>query len=148
MVLLIAASFMQDLSQAIFVNLAEDERDVRTFHTGTSKQAMGLGNLNKKGPQYWNTHVRRMVKQPAALKRALDDLIQKYSGSAGLDSGGRPLLTEATEQVLGATKELIDSGSFCGELQTPLVVIESIGHLQHVYQWWWHSCLNVLNETL
>jgi len=109
---------MQDLSQAIFVNLAEDERDVRTFHSGTSKQAMGLENLNKKGPQYWNNHVRRMIKQPAALKQALDDLIEKYSGAAGLDSSGRPLLTEATLQVLEATKVLIDNGSFCGELQT------------------------------
>lgn len=106
---------MQDLSRAIFVNLPADEQAVRDFHTGTSRQAMGLEELNKKGPQYWNTHVRRMVREAAALKRALDEVLEKYSGPAGLDSSGNPILTEYTWQVLEATKALIDSGSFCGE---------------------------------
>jgi hypothetical protein len=106
---------MQDLSKIIFINLAQDEQELRNFHTGSSKHAMGEAELDKKGPAYWNRHVRRMVQPPEKLKPALEMLIEKYRGPAGLDSQGRPLLTEATTQVLAAVEQLIDAGSFCGE---------------------------------
>lgn len=114
---------MQDLSQAIFINLPEDEQALRDFHSGSSKQAIGLEELNKKPRSYWNRHVRRMVRQADELKAALDGLMDKYMGEAGLDSRGRPLLTEATSQVLAAAKELINSESFCGESAYPTVSV-------------------------
>lgn len=106
---------MQELSKAIFVNLAEDEQALTDFHTGSSKQAMGQEALDKKGPAYWNRRVRRMVRAAHALKQALTELINKYSGADGLDSRGVALLTESTREVLAATFQLIDAGSFCGE---------------------------------
>lgn len=123
----LAASFMQELSRAIYVNLPKDEEALRAFHSGTSKQAMGLEALNSKGPAYWNTRVRRMVKEPADLKQELAELMTKYRGEAGLDSQGRALLTESTEQVLQATKELIDKGSFCGELVPQAAALSVVG---------------------
>eukprot|EP00775_Hariotina_reticulata_P012896 gene12896-13022_t len=101
------ASFTQDLSRAIFVNIQADEQGVREFHSGTSRQAMaGDGGAEPEGPSVLERPVRRM--------RALEEVLEKYSAPSGLNSSGKPILTEHAWQVLEATKALIDSGSCCG----------------------------------
>jgi hypothetical protein len=111
-----AAAFMRTLSDTIFQMVAEDAEAVRQFHTSDNRHAMGKEALDKKGPQYWASVTRRFIRNPTALKTALDELWQEFAGSEGLDPAtGEQLFTDLTGQVLEAIKELIDHGHFCGE---------------------------------
>jgi len=111
-----AAAFMRKLSDTIFQMVAEDVEAVKRFHTGNNRHAMGKAALDKKGPQCWTCVTRRFIREPEALKAALDKLWQDFAGTEGLDPAtGQPRFTEVTPLVLVAIKELIDHGHFCGE---------------------------------
>jgi hypothetical protein len=49
--------------------------------------------------------------------------MDKYKDARDPELGGQPLFTSYTEQVYQAVLQLIDSGSFCGEQQTPRHVL-------------------------
>lgn len=111
-----AAAFMRKLSETILQMVMEDKAKVIKFHTGDSKYAMGKEALDKKGPQYWDSVTRNLIREKDPLKAGLDKLWQDFSGTEGLDPAtGDPLFTDLTWQVLDAIKELIDHGHFCGK---------------------------------
>lgn len=116
--LLHAAAFMRKLSECIFQMVAEDIEEVKRFHTSNNRHAMGKTALDRKGPQYWASVARRLIREAASLKAMLDQLWAEYKGSEGLDPAtGDHLLTVDTDNILEAIKELIDKGCFCGRWQ-------------------------------
>lgn len=111
-----AAAFMRKLSETIFEMVKADKEEVTKFHTSGSKYAMGKEALDKKGPQYWHSVTRHLIREKEPLKAGLDKLWQEFDGAEGMDpTTGDMLFTELTWQVLEAIKQLIDDGHFCGE---------------------------------
>lgn len=113
---------MRELSNAIFMLVAEDEKAVKEHHaTAQGRHTLTPEELAQKGPKYWAARCRRLVRVADQLKQQLAALMAKFRDARDPDLNNQLLFTSYTEQVYNATLQLIDSDSFCGELSNLVV---------------------------
>lgn len=107
---------MRALSAAIFVRDRTDEAAVRQFHAAGGRYALTPEQLAEKGDKYYDLRCKRMVNSKEVLLQTIPAVIERFAGTDGYDPATNShVVTDLTRPVWEAVKQLITSGSFCGE---------------------------------